>query len=292
MQNAVASLLVCFIKFLEDTEQLRERYGLTEQPADEEMKDATLGESILGTTFKRTYDRFRNNPIKRQKQTSLFTKTKWAIKDESKFRLLIEELKGINDSLSSLLPGVKERARVQVRNQIMQSTNEKDLQNLVNASDDVNNFISEAASLRLDVLSGKGLAEGRPNVLQPAQQIVLPVRPVSVKRSPQIPQSSSVAKPDAPTTTQAEKIASSNLPSTVPLLPIQRKPVAPVAPPQPPYDSTGALAFHKVLIRENYPSFFTWMVGMEHVKIQYQPRPFLHPSFGNYSASLYPQVKA
>lgn len=285
VRNAVASLLVCFVKFLEDTERLRDEYGLIEQSVNARMDAPTTpAENILGRTFKRTYDKFRNNPIKRQKETSLFTKTKWAIKDESKFRSLVKELRSINDSLGALLPGVAERARVQVRNQIMQSTDERQLQNLVNASDDVHDFISEAASLRLDVISNKFVAGGRPSILQPAQPIILSTRPALRQKSPQIEQPAPILQAKAPAMIQAEEDQSPSLPSPARSQPISQ---VPISPPQPLYDNTGALVFHKILVKEKCPTFFIWMAGMEDIKVHQQPRPLLHPSFSNCLVPLY-----
>lgn len=300
VRHAVASLLVCFTKFLEDTEQLRESYGLIESPANTDpLNPNSTGldeDNVLGAIFKRTYDKFRHNPSRRQRETSLVTKAKWAIRDEGKFRLLVEELKGINDSLSSLLPGVKERTRVETRNEILRSTDAQQLQSIINASEDGNDFISEAASLRLDVISGRGTTGGRPSVFQPAQPIVIPSRPAVRPKTPQPePQqqkkSSDTSALHGRNTAigQVENIPSSQLKFSSPaqVKQIHRVPdvvrvSAPAPAPllEPPYDNTGALTFHQVIAQENCPLFFVWMAGMEDIKISYQPRPLVHPSFG------------
>jgi hypothetical protein len=44
------------------------------------------------------------------------------------------------------------------------------------------------------------------------------------------------------------------------------------------------LMFHQVIAQENCPLFFVWMAGMEDIKISYQPRPLVHPSFGRLSS--------
>jgi hypothetical protein len=55
VQSAAASLLVCFVKIFEDSENLRKKYGLiqtTEPQAGTTLVD--LDQSLLGSTFKRT----------------------------------------------------------------------------------------------------------------------------------------------------------------------------------------------------------------------------------------------
>jgi len=52
-------------------------------------------------------------------------------------------LKTINDGLNHLLPAIRDKTKVRMRNKIMQSIGEHQLQNLVNASDDVNGSIGD-----------------------------------------------------------------------------------------------------------------------------------------------------
>ncbi|RPA89062.1 hypothetical protein L873DRAFT_1723561, partial [Choiromyces venosus 120613-1] len=107
LRTAVAGLLVCFVKIFEDSEKLRDRYGLV-QRVDPGTGTGTgmenLDQRLLGSTFKRTYDKFRGNPSGRQRGSTLVLKMRWAVADEKRFRRLVEELKAINDSLNHLLP--------------------------------------------------------------------------------------------------------------------------------------------------------------------------------------------
>jgi len=237
VQSAAASLLVCFVKIFEDSENLRKKYGLiqtTEPQAGTTLVD--LDQSLLGSTFKRTYDKFKHDPARRQKETSIKTKARWAIVDEKRFRDLIEEMKGINDSLNQLVPGVKERSRVQMRTEIMRSNNEQQLQSLVNSSDDVNDLVSETASLRLEMLSSRGTK--------------LRTTATNIRASTPAP----ISSPQTQQSTGQQLVS----PSPIPM---KQTPKAPQA--LTPYNNDGALTIHKVFTKMNSPSFFSWLVGFE-----------------------------
>ncbi|PWW72110.1 hypothetical protein C7212DRAFT_230471, partial [Tuber magnatum] len=107
LKTAVAGLLVCFVKILEDSEGLRDRYGLVprvDPGTGTGVEMENLDQQLLGSTFKRTYDKFRGNPSRRQRDSTLALRMRWAVADERRFRRLVEELKAINDSLNHLLP--------------------------------------------------------------------------------------------------------------------------------------------------------------------------------------------
>jgi hypothetical protein len=294
LRTAVAGLLACFVKIFEDSEKLRDRYGLVQRVdpgtgagagAGMEMEMENLDQRLLGSTFKRTYDKFRGNPSKRQKDSTLALKMRWAVADEKRFRRLVEELKAINDSLNHLLPTIRDKTRVRMRTEIMQSTDEHQLQNLVNASDDVNDLVSETASLRLEMLSGRGVSNQPSHAT--TRKKVPACRPVSISQpgpSAQASRSSTAVAPDAPL---SEVLATETKKATVapaPVAPASPKPapppvVAPLPtseqkrlsiPAGPPYDNTGALVIHKVFSRAEVPSFFSWQVNVEDLG---QPAP-------------------
>lgn len=250
LRTAVAGLLVCFVKIFEDSEKLRDRYGLVQRVVPGTgtgMETENLDQRLLGSTFKRTYDKFRRNPSKRQKDSTLALKMRWAVADEKHFRRLVEDLKAINDSLNHLMPAIRDKTRVRMRTEIMQSTDEHQLQNLVNAFDDVNDLISETASLRLEMLSGRAVsnhhspATGRNNAIAR--------RPVSISQpgpSAQTSRSSAAVAPDAPV---SEALASETKKATVTPTPVAPVVPAPPKSPQPkrlsipagqPYDNTEA----------------------------------------------------
>lgn len=98
--------------------------------------------------------------------------------DDKLFQGLVEELKAINGSLNHMLPIIRNQTRVRLRMDIMQSSDVHQLQNLVKASDDINDLISETASLRLENLSGLGTYNQR-GPMAPINN-VLERRPVSM----------------------------------------------------------------------------------------------------------------
>lgn len=162
-------------------------------------------------------------------------KVKWAVGDKKEFRELIEEPKAINDSLNHLLPAIRDRTRVCMRTEIMQSNDEHQLQNLVNASDGVNDLISDTASLRLEMLSGRGVSLRTPPT-QPRTITATSKTPKAVTAP--IPSASSPPKPALQTTvapkqptppSTASQPAPLPVPSSVPVqdpAPTQSQPLA------------------------------------------------------------------
>ncbi|KAH6982569.1 prion-inhibition and propagation, helo domain-containing protein, partial [Ilyonectria destructans] len=110
LRAAVAGLLSCFARTLEDVEVLRKRYGLVPQAESKGKGTATStvadkpAREILLATFRKTYSSFKDRQTSSQTLASPLTKARWAVADEPKFRELIAELKAVNDSLTSLLP--------------------------------------------------------------------------------------------------------------------------------------------------------------------------------------------
>ncbi|GJC82523.1 heterokaryon incompatibility protein S [Colletotrichum liriopes] len=168
LRDAVAGLLTCFLRTFEDIEDLQKRYGLAPrgQPgtaaaaaaasstaAGPENAAKQPARELLTSTFRRTYARFQDRAATSQKQATHLTKATWAVADERKFRALIGELRAINDSLTSLLPAVRDRSRVRMRAEIMQATDVAQLQSLVEAADDARDIVAETASLRIEMLS-------------------------------------------------------------------------------------------------------------------------------------------
>ncbi|KAJ4152393.1 hypothetical protein NW754_004188 [Fusarium falciforme] len=127
---------------------------------DESLQTAALLTAVAGllTCFVRTFEdvEFQNRTASAQKQASPLTKARWVVADEPKFRDLLTQLKAINDSLTALLPAVRKKTHVKMRDEIMRSNDAHQLQNLVNAADDIADLISETASLRLEMLSTGG----------------------------------------------------------------------------------------------------------------------------------------
>lgn len=162
VQVAVAELLACLVKIFEDADELRKKYGISKEPDPASASDAVAlhassspGFSLTGR-LRQAYQKVSHSAHHRQKDSSLGTKVRWAAIDAKRFRHLVDELKGINDRLDNLTPGVHQRARVIMRSNILQSEDRQLLMNLASNTgmESSNGFLAEAASLRIDVLSG------------------------------------------------------------------------------------------------------------------------------------------
>lgn len=257
LRTAVSGLLVCFNKIFKDSEKLKDRYGLV-QRVNREAGNSLY--QLLGFTFRGTYNRYHGGLLEGPKDF----KMPWAVSDEKCFRSLVEELKAINSSLSHMLPIVRNQTRVQLRTDIMQSTDVGELQSLVKASDDINDLVSETASLRLEILSG-ALGSSQPGPTAPSNKVPAR-RPVSLIQPKPTEQTSNPGAAVAPNTPALETpTAATKLTTAAPI------PAAPPVPKSerlsmragPPYDNTGALVIQKLASAAQIPSFLLWRVNVE-----------------------------
>ncbi|KAK2018744.1 hypothetical protein LZ32DRAFT_653516 [Colletotrichum eremochloae] len=269
LRDAVAGLLTCFVRTFEDIGNLQKRYGLVPRdPTGATGASSTTAapdtvarhpaREPLTATFRRTYARFQDRAAAAQRQATPLTKATWAVADEKKFRALISELRAINDSLTSLLPAVRDRSRVRMRDEIMRATDLGQLQTLVEASDDAaGDIVAETASLRIEMLSTRGVsAAGRAPV------------PRAVHVAPPTPEPPLVVPrtPDPPLVTA---------PAATPSPPQPTKP----APVSVPYDNTGALVIHKVYKTSDSLMCYAWLSGIEEVPELEVKQPEFHPAF-------------
>jgi hypothetical protein len=203
--------------------------------------------------------------------------------DEPKFRELIAELKAINDSLTSLLPAVRNKTRVKLRAEIMQSDDMAQLQNLVDAADDVADPISETASLRLDMLSTRG--QGIPKQPPPRVVQVTSVSTLAEVQPQTINPRPTSALPRAPSPLPAT-------PASLPqALPVRTTPILPPTLPNPlvdptptvpfiPYSDTGSLVIHKVFSKVDTLTCYAWLSGIGEAPELEEVQPAFHPAFG------------
>ncbi|TAQ90687.1 hypothetical protein B7494_g957 [Chlorociboria aeruginascens] len=238
VRSAVTGLIICFVKIFEDSENLVERYGLI-QRSDWRENESFLDdhhETLLGTTFQQSYHKFRHISLGQDTMSRIHGK--WAVIDGKRFKNLIEELKSINDSLIYLLPTVRERIRVQMRTEIMRSSNEQQLRSLANASKDSNAVISETAKLRLEMISDKGF----------------PLRPAPLRKRSMTPTSPYSQESSSPRSLSQSSKAPPNLARS-------SRRAQPIF--SPPYNNKGALIIHKVFSARNRLKLFSWVVGSE-----------------------------
>ena len=95
--------LNCILAILQDSEALESRYGLEQAKTTEVHKpnSPTLGKYQIAK-FRVSYKQFRARVKGSHAQTSLLSKTRWAIHDRSKFGILIEDLKQLIDGLKDV----------------------------------------------------------------------------------------------------------------------------------------------------------------------------------------------
>ncbi|OBT62208.1 hypothetical protein VE03_08056 [Pseudogymnoascus sp. 23342-1-I1] len=268
LRTAVAGLLTCFANTFEDVEELQKRYGISPRRETERQENASAiagkptREMLLGT-FQKTYSRFQERTIAVQKETTPFKRAMWAVTDEGKFQALLAELRAINDSLASLLPAIRNKTRVNMRTQIMQSNDVHQLQSLVTAADDMTDLVAETASLRLEMLSvnGQNVAQRPPSrvVHLAPPQTHIPEAPLTSPRSP---------SPSPKSVVQA-------LIAAVPPVGPSASPSRLDAPPAPSklYDDTGALIIHRVYHKPNSLACFSWLSGLGDVSELSEDQP-------------------
>ncbi|KAJ5151340.1 uncharacterized protein N7482_010592 [Penicillium canariense] len=256
LRPAVAGLLTCFTHYFEDIEQLQSRYGVApRKESQEKQKTTALAEKptreMLLSTFQKTYLRFQERTLTTQKKTSPLKKAMWAVSDERKFRVLIAELRAINDSLTSLLPAIRDKTRVQMRAEILRSSDVNQLQNLVTAADDVTDLIAETASLRLEMLSTAS-QHGAPTPAPRAVQVI----PTSATSPHGLLTHPSAQDPLPRPKSIVQNLIAATLaaPSGLPSMPGGTTCDL--------YDNTGALVIHKAYHKPNSLACFTWLVGL------------------------------
>ncbi|KAF7172147.1 hypothetical protein CNMCM5623_004401 [Aspergillus felis] len=264
LRPAVAGLLTCFAHYFEDIEELQKRYGLAPRQNPALGKTPTRG--TLLSKFQKTFLRFQERTSEAQKKTSPLKKAVWAVTDERKFRALLAEIKAINDSLVSLLPAIGEKVRVRMRSEIMKNKDVGQLQNIVNAADDITGLIAETASLRLDILSTSDRRQTRYQALElPRAKTLAPkATPATAPTPSPAPEPKSVV----------ESLITASLDAT---------PSSISAPPgslDDSYDDSGALIIHVAYYKQECFRCFSWVVGSgESPERRSQVQSVSHPIF-------------
>ncbi|OBT67348.1 hypothetical protein VE03_03016 [Pseudogymnoascus sp. 23342-1-I1] len=256
LRTAVPGLLVCFNKLFEDSEKLKDRYGLVQRV---NQGTGSTCYQLLGHTFSGTYSRYRGGLLEGFKDF----KMPWAVSDEKLFRGLVEELKAINSSLNHMLPTIRNQTRVRLHTDIMQSTDMDELRSLIKASGDINDLVSETASLRLEVLFG-ALGSSQSGPTAPSKNVPAR-RPVSMLQpTVQTPNTSAAVVPNAPALqSPAAETKQTTVTHTAPPTAQPSKSERLSIRAGPPYDNTGAPVIQKVASAAQIPSFLLWRVNVE-----------------------------
>ncbi|KAF3894273.1 HeLo domain-containing protein [Trichophyton interdigitale] len=156
VRKTVLELLGAIQHCFEQSSRLQDRYGL--QPVLEEH-DNTL--SLVSpnksglpfeSLFRRAYQNLRLNANERQVHASIVKKAAWAIHDKKKFQTMVVTIKGLNDSLQNLFPGIDYKTMAFINDKINQIDDPPPLKLLREATTSDYEDISETASIRLDTL--------------------------------------------------------------------------------------------------------------------------------------------
>ena len=159
--KAVSEVLSCMQQLFEDTSSMTRRYGLRSIQDDEKI--LMNSNQALMTTFQKTYSKFLDAAVKRQRATSFTKIARWAVKDKRRFENFVEDLRSFNDSLCALFPDIYQNVREEMVAEIKLATDLNGLQTVEKAISDMkkNSEMVEAASLRITELlhTTKSLAD-------------------------------------------------------------------------------------------------------------------------------------
>lgn len=151
--KAVSDILSCMRQLFEDTSSMTRRYGLQSSEANQTLPGSL--KNALVTSFRKSYTRFQEASVQRQRVATISTTARWAIKDKKRFERFVEDLRGFNDSLCALFPDLDEQVRQDMAAEIKSSTDLENLEIVEQAVTDMegNEELVEAASLRITELS-------------------------------------------------------------------------------------------------------------------------------------------
>ena len=266
VRSRAAALLLNLGSNLDSEEAISARYGLVAFPTHDTLGNDVAGPSKLdrmprfGTTFKDTYDKFRNDLAEKQEDISLWTATKWVARDEGKFQRRVESLRRTNNRLSDLTPEVKERTSIRLFEQIMESENEAELRYMFQASDGEDILARQTSEVRLQELDSVGKREGWPRATGDlATTRARPTESLSFYHDQTFVQSRETSRPREPDSHAL-------------------------------YNNDGALTFHQV-IKDGRPDLIRRLVGDK--QPESPPLKTLeHDSFRTYSLSQSSQSTA
>ena len=148
VRNAVLSLLGYMQNVFEDSARLQTRYGLrrTEEIPEDKANSSSNSLMVLRGIFRTAYGPLRRSAKERQHSTPVTGKATRAIYDQRKFKTMVEDVKGLNDSLEALFPDIKLKVTQEMRDDIDQSEEAESLGLLRQATGGEHDDISECAS--------------------------------------------------------------------------------------------------------------------------------------------------
>ena len=159
--QVVQRILNCIIRIFTDTEALVARYGLQDaQPGDCFREDKALSTNQL-TKFQASYRQFQARIEHEQNKATFLNKTRWAIKDRSKFTNLVDEIRQFVNSLKDITEFsgncLKQRQRAAIEEEIEALADVRSIRLVKDASENVHTDWSDAATqiLEMSILDGE-----------------------------------------------------------------------------------------------------------------------------------------
>lgn len=155
IQPTVIRTLNAIKNLLSETQEFDERYGY-------KTEDANSGSVSRGLSiFRGTFDQFKIQTRRNQKQKSVATVTRWAIFDAEHFEVKIARLRGFIDGLESITTSLValESQRDRLRQEIESISDVESLRLLRNVSDPDADDVSDTASRRLTYIESSTHAD-------------------------------------------------------------------------------------------------------------------------------------
>ena len=149
--QSVKSLLGEIVVQFQNAETVSQRY-ITKAKCDESTAIAGAASNPEDTNLEALGSQMRNLAIRRQKQSSIKQKFKWAVYEEKHFNRLIEDLTGLVNDLVELFPAAKptqEHLCALEVSEIAEAQNVQTLNVLEDVSADVDNVLSSQVAERV-----------------------------------------------------------------------------------------------------------------------------------------------
>ncbi|KAK3044450.1 hypothetical protein LTS18_001256, partial [Coniosporium uncinatum] len=159
-RSAIERTMACIMMLFVDAEKFSRTHAL-QQGGKHRLRTNALLLNSNGSLIPRDALRdFLGRIEQTQRQASFFTAARWAIGDRKKFAELIQHLKDFIDDLQNLTRDMEtiELQRHFVELEIETIADEEILCNMIEAGQDDNDAVSDAASRRLESIRGSSIA--------------------------------------------------------------------------------------------------------------------------------------
>lgn len=179
ISSSIFNILSCLKLVFEDAETLEQRYGLIKR--DHSM--SLVERSLRSLEFNRAYVKLRLQINETQRSAKFTAKARWAVSDMTKFRALIEDIKGFNDGLYNLIPVISATDLAKIPAEIRLSDNPQSLEIPSRDSKTDPNTSSENKTARPTDLSSDASTSRSVDKLENGDDFALRLEDMLCKRS-------------------------------------------------------------------------------------------------------------